>query len=62
MEEEKLQQNLYVNYKLDQFVYLPDVMNLVYDKINANQHICSVLWEVIATLYNNQLFFLFESG
>ena len=42
-EEENLQQIVYVNYKLDEFVYLLDVMNSVYDKVNANQPICNVL-------------------
>ena len=42
-EEEKFQQNVYVNYKLDEFVYLLDVMNSVYDKVIANQPICNVL-------------------
>ena len=41
-EEEKFLQIIYVNYKLDEFVYL-DVMNSVYDKVNANQPICNVL-------------------
>ena len=42
-EEEKFQQIVYVNYKFDEFVYLPDVMNSVYDKTIANQPICNVL-------------------
>ena len=42
-EEEKFQQIVYVNYKLDEFVYLLDVMNSVYDKVIANQPICNVL-------------------
>ena len=42
-EEEKFQQILYVNYKLDEFVYLLDVMKSVYDKVIANQPICKVL-------------------
>ena len=42
-EEEKFQQIVYVNYKFDEFVYLPDVMNSVYDKVIANQPICNVL-------------------
>ena len=42
-EEEKFQQIIYVNYKLDEFVYLLDVMNSVYDKVVANQHIGNVL-------------------
>ena len=42
-EEKKFQQILYINYKFDEFVYLLDVMNSVYDKVIANQHICKVL-------------------
>ena len=42
-EEEKVQQIVYVNYKLDEFVYLLDVMDSVYDKVIANQPICNVL-------------------
>ena len=42
-EEEKFQQIVYVNYKLDEIVYLLDVMNSVYDKVIANQPICKVL-------------------
>ena len=41
-EEEKFQQIVYINYRLDEFVYLLDVMNSVYDKVNANQPICKV--------------------
>ena len=42
-EEEKFQQILYVNYRLDEFVYLLDVMNSVYDKVIANKPICKIL-------------------
>ena len=42
-EEEKFQQIVYVNYKLDEFVYLLDVMNSVYDKVIAKQPFCNVL-------------------
>ena len=42
-EEEKFQQIVYVNYTLDEFVYLLDVMNSVYDKVIANQPICNIL-------------------
>ena len=52
-EEEKFQRLVYVNYELDEFVYLPDVMNSVYDKVIANQPICNVLLTVIATYYPN---------
>ena len=39
---EKFQPVVYVNYKLEEFIYLLDVMNSVYDKIITNQHICNV--------------------
>ena len=42
-EEENFQQIVYVNYRLDEFIYLLDVMNSVYDKVIANQPICNVL-------------------
>ena len=42
-EEEKFQQIVFVNYKLDEFLYLLDAMNSVYDKVFANQPICKVL-------------------
>ena len=42
-EEEKFQQIVYVNYKLDDIVYHLDVMNSVYDKVFANQPIYNVL-------------------
>ena len=61
-EEEKIQQIVCVNYRLDEFVYLLDVMNSVYDKVFANQPICNFLKIVIATIYSNRLFFLIESG
>ena len=42
-EDEKFQQVVYVNYKLEDFIYLLDVQNSVYDKVNTNQPICNVL-------------------
>ena len=42
-EEEKFRQLVYVNYKLDEFVYLLDVMNSVYYKVIAHQPNCNVL-------------------
>ena len=42
-EEEKFQQIVYVNYRLDEFIYLLYVMNSVYDKVLANQPICNIL-------------------
>ena len=41
--EEKVQQIVYVNYRFDEFLYPPDVMNLVFDKVIANQPICNIL-------------------
>ena len=42
-EEEKFQQIVYVNYKLDEFIYLLDSMTSVYDKVVANQPISNFL-------------------
>ena len=42
-EKKNFQQIVYVNYRLDEFIYLLDVMNSVYDKVIANQPICNVL-------------------
>ena len=42
-DEEKFNQLVYVNYKLDEFIYLLDVKNSVYDKVIANQSICKIL-------------------
>ena len=42
-EGEISQQIVFVNCELDEFVYLLDVMNSVYDKVFANQPICNVL-------------------
>ena len=36
-QEENFQQIMYVNYKLEEFLYLLDVMNSLYDKVIANQ-------------------------
>ena len=41
-EDEKFQQVVYVNYKLEEFIYLLDVMNSVYDKVITKQPICNV--------------------
>ena len=42
-EDEKFQQVVYVNYKLEEIMYLLDVMKSVYDKVISNQSICNVL-------------------
>ena len=41
--EEKFSQTVYVNYKLDEFIYLLDVMNSVNDKVFANEPLCNAL-------------------
>ena len=42
-EDENIQQVVYVNYKLVEFIYLLDVKNSVYDKVITNQPICNLL-------------------
>ena len=42
-EEEKNKQIAYVNYKLDEFLYLLDVMNFLYDKVIARETLCTFL-------------------
>ena len=49
-EEEKFQQIVYVNCRLEDFIYILDVMNSVYDKVFANQPICNIFIKVIATI------------
>ena len=39
-EDEKFQQFVYVNYRLEEIIYLLDVLNCVYDKVITNQPIC----------------------
>ena len=56
-EDEKVQQVVYVKYKLEKVIYLLDVVNSVYDKVNTNQPICNVLRKVISSLYSLSLFF-----
>ena len=41
-EAEKFQQVFYVKFKLEEFIYLLDVMNSVNDKVITNQHFCNV--------------------
>ena len=42
-EDEKFQQVVYVKYNFEEFIFLLDVMNSVYDKVITNQPICNVL-------------------
>ena len=54
-EDEKFQQVVYVNYKLEEFIYLLDVMKSVYDKVITNQPICNVLKKMIPSVYSLSL-------
>ena len=49
-DEEIFNQVVYVNFKLDEFIYLFDVKSSVYDKVNANELLCNVLSQVISTV------------
>ena len=41
--DEKFQQIVFVNYKLEEFINLLDVMNSLYNKVITNQPICNDL-------------------
>ena len=56
-EDEKFQQVVYVNYKLEEFIYLLDVMKSAYDKVSTNQPIYKVSQEIISSVYSLPLFF-----
>ena len=43
MEEENFQQLVYVNYKIDEFIYLLDVVNSVCDKVVNNEQLCNIV-------------------
>ena len=42
-EDENFQQVVYMYYKFEEFMYLLDVLNSVYDKVITSQPICNVL-------------------
>ena len=56
-EDKKFQQVVYVKYKLEEFIFVLDVMNSVYDKVITSQLICNVLKKVISSVYCLSLFF-----
>ena len=56
-EDENFQQVFYVNYKLEEFIYLLDVMNSVCDKVITIQPICNVLKKVFSSVYSLSFFF-----
>ena len=51
-EEKKFEQYVHVNFTLEEFTYLLDVMDSVYDKVVANKLFCDVLKKVILTIYS----------
>ena len=51
-EDQNFQQIVYVNYKLEEFIFLVDVMNSVYDKFITNQPICKLSEKVISIFYS----------
>ena len=52
-EDQKYQQNVCVNYKVEELIKLLDVKNSVYNKVFTNQPVCNVLHE---TKFNCLLF------
>ena len=50
-DDEKIQHVVYVNYKLEEFIHLMDVMNSVYEKVFTNQPICIVLSNVVSSIH-----------
>ena len=61
-EDEYFLQIVYVNYELEEILYLIYVRSSVQDKVITNQPICDVLQKVISSDYSLSNFFLFESG
>ena len=59
-EDQKFQQVVSVKYKLEEFIYLLDFMNSVYDKGITNLPICIVLKMLISSVYSLSFFFLFD--
>ena len=61
-EDEKYRQIVKVNYKLEEIVYLLDVVISVYDKRIVKRPICNVSEKRIAIVSSVSFFFLFEAG
>ena len=56
-EYEKFQQVVYVNYELEEFFSLIDIMNSLYNKVITNQPICDVFKKIFPSVYSLSLFF-----
>ena len=52
MEDENFQQFVYVNYKLEEFIYLLDVINSVYNKVITKKPSCKVSLKKSASAYS----------
>ena len=48
-DDDKFQQNVYVSYALEDFIYLFDTMTSVYCNVFTNKPFCSSLWKTYAT-------------
>ena len=59
-EEEKFQQIVYMNHKLEVLIYLIDVLNSAFDKVFTIKLICEVLKKVDATFDFLPSFFYFS--
>ena len=57
--DHNFQQGVYVNYEVENFTHLVDVMISLYDKVITNQPFYNVLWEIISSFYS--LSFVFYS-
>ena len=51
-EDDKSQQIVYVNHKLEGFIYLLDVMNSVNDRVFTSQPVSNVLKKIVPSFYN----------
>ena len=49
-ENEKFQQTVHKNYKLEEFIFLLDVLNFVYNKVNTHQPTCNIQYKPNATI------------
>ena len=57
MDDEKFQQVVCGKYNFEDFFYILDVMNSVYDKIIMNQPVCNGLYKVVSSVHSFSLFF-----
>ena len=58
----KIQQFVYVKYKLEEYIYLLDVMISVGDKVITNQPICNGIKRVIYSIHSSSFFFCSSQG